>query len=67
MDISDINLVLIYGAPGGINQLHQVRSILHATIVCDGTHVCVFISYVAELDEVVSKQELTSFTAPDRK
>ena len=30
MDIGDVRLVVVYGAPSGMNQLHQVRSVTHS-------------------------------------
>ena len=29
MDIKDVNLVIVYGTPSSVNQLHQVAMILY--------------------------------------
>ena len=61
MDVSDIDLVILYGVPDSMNQLYQVRKF--CTKGCD-KHCALYVfllSCVVVLVEEAAKQEHISF------
>lgn len=55
MNTSDIELVIVYGAPDNMNQLHQVQNL---QLIVSLMHVFAMVSYVSELEKMVEQQEL---------
>ena len=67
MDISDIDLVIVYGVPDSMNQLYQVPKFNIKECNKDCAYVFLLLSYVVALVEGAAKQGHTSFIIRSRR